>query len=761
MRGSFTSAARRLCFCLSILIPGSAARGDTPELPSAAVLPAAFITDSSAVLRARVNPHGSETRFTFLVNGMVVQRYNGFIGNGSHDLDVNFRLYGLKAGIAHSVIVRARNAAGSLDSEPLTFTTAPRPADSPSITMLPSADPMVLRFEVDPQGQSVHVDLRENDAAGIRFGTVSGATPVILERTLDERFGRTPGIVSVRATWATRPEAPFSSGGIVCPSGDRFDFAEDEYAAGPVTADGIAPGVALEAALNNMTSNTDAQLRATVSPWGAATEVEYFLNGKSAGRAYIPAQGGSPRFFTSGLTPGTEYVITAAATNEFGSNDSNSITIRTTGTPPPGNKPPVGSLPLLRLPLLATSITGTIAASDPEGGEVVIQSFTQGLSGAVAIDGWQVTYTPGPLFFGVDEFYVVLADPEGATTSIVGQVLLEGSDPSPASYDLVVIFKTDPPKPAGRLTLDQTQSGRFTGKLVIYGAEYALRGAFNSEGVAILDLDRLGLPPMLVTLTSSSNVENEKYLSVTVDAAELAAIYVAEGAPIGGPAATAEVAGFQYTAILPMRAAETETPQGDGFATGAVSKKGLARFSGRTGDGQPFSFGGRLQRTRKLQVGITVGSSPRDYLQGHLQFSKDLNKTVGGDLSWLSYRTATEHYRKNFTRRLQPMGARYRPGYGLFGETGRAHVAKVQLIGEDAASLGATDLTLQSRGASLGARNSSVAIQVSKRSGLFSGTMNGAEGKRRFTGAVVQPFNRGAGTLMLGGPVGAVEVLPQ
>jgi hypothetical protein len=171
-----------------------------------------------------------------------------------------------------------------------------------------------------------------------------------------------------------------------------------------------------------------------------------------------------------------------------------------------------------------------------------------------------------------------------------------------------------------------------------------------------------------------------------------------------------------------MRAAESETPQGDGFIVGRVSKKGRGRFIGQTGDGQAFSVGGRLQRTRKLQVGIAVGKNPRDYLQGNLEVLTDAYKTVRGDLTWISNRTTTEHYRKNFNRFIQPMGARYRGTLGLFGEIGGNNAAKIQLIGDNTVTIDSRNINLKAKRATFSAQDSDVAVKVDRHSGVFRGT---------------------------------------
>jgi hypothetical protein len=743
---------RLVCFTWMLLsLVFAALPAHAQEAPTATVLTPSFLTDYSVVLRARINPNGLDTRYAFILDAVSVSFEANYIGNGSEEIDVNLYIDGLKAGAPHTVFVRARNAAGTFDSEPLTINAPPSPVGSPSVKMLPSGDPKILRVEVDPKGQITYVELRGIYGHYVsRIGTLSGSTPAVIEHPLSY----IPERVHVSAHSESVP-ALKSSGGILS---TYTDFPRE--APIPIfNPKGVAPAIHLPRSLSYNSGETDFYFRPQMDCWGSETVVEVFLNGQRFCKAYAGVLPYMP-VYIGDLTPGTDYIVNCRATNQFGTSTSNDFVFKTLGTPPPGNKPPVGSIPVLRIPAEGGSASATITATDPEGKSVAIQSYTQGKAGLVEIDGWTVTYTPGANFTGSDEFYVILADDKGATSSITGTVIVEGSDDQAGSYDLVVRFNTDPPKPAGRLTLDKTSTGAFTGRLVIYGAEYPLLGTFSQEGVAILDLDRLGLPPLQVTLTTSSGVENERYLYVTIDAAELAAVYIAEGAPIGNSETNAEVAGFQYTAILPMRAAESETPQGDGYFTGTVTNKGQARFVGQTGDGQPFSIGGRLQRTRKLQIGISVGQSPRDYLQGHLEFTRDLNKTVRGELSWLSYRKTTEHYRKDFTRTLQPMGARYRPQLGLFGEIGGSNTAKVQLIGEDAVALETKGVTLKKKGGNLSAKDPTLTLKVNRKAGVFRGTSRSETSKRKFSGAVVQSFNRGGGNLSLGGPVGAVEVLP-
>ena len=442
----------------------------------------------------------------------------------------------------------------------------------------------------------------------------------------------------------------------------------------------------------------------------------------------------------------------------------------------PGHNPPEFENVALRVPIgSAESFTRLVAPFDPDGDTFSIESISQPLHGTVTVEAMEWTYTPDSAYDGTDQFSVTVVDSKGERATRIVQIY--DVRPKAFGFDLPLNWNvSDPPRPAGTLKLSTTVAGAFTGKASIFGEDYTLRGSFDQFQEAVLELDRKGLPPLVAKLKLVPGVDGEMHLSADIQAPELGSSYVAEGLPVGDAETSEGVAGVQYTAVLPMqegavetstlstratRVAAPDTPQGDGFLTGTVDKKGRARFTGRTGDGQTFTVGGRLQRNRQLQVGISTGKQPRDYIVGHLEFNRDETRSIGGSLGWLSYRSQKEYYARDFSRVAELKGAAYRKpkaSMNLFGEAGGSSELQVKLLDEAGAPVINSAVSVNKSGNASLAGNYSLKLHLDRRSGLFRGTLKGTgiSSKSTFMGALVQPLKRGQGHLLLNGPVGAV-----
>jgi hypothetical protein len=415
-----------------------------------------------------------------------------------------------------------------------------------------------------------------------------------------------------------------------------------------------------------------------------------------------------------------------------------------------------------------------VDAFDPDRDTFSIKSVSTPQHGTVTLEGMEWYYTPDTSYDGSDQFSVTVADSTGEATTRIVQVY--DVRPRAFEFDLPLNWQnSDPPQPAGRLKLSTTVAGAFTGKASVFGEDFTLRGSFNEFDEAVLEFDRRGLPPMVANLKLLPGLDGEMHLTVEIQAPEIGPSYLAEGLPVGDAETAAGVGGSQYTVVLPLQGGESlddttatrssrevasETPRGDGFLIGSVSKKGRARFTGRTGDGQTFTVGGRLQRNRQLQVSTNAGGKPRDYIVGQLEFERDEIRSVGGSLGWISYRSAAEYYRQDFTRVAAPKGAAYRKSAANpFGERSASANLRVQFMNESGTQF--TDSTVSLNKAGRGSSpDSSFNLKLNRKSGLFRGTLRsgGAGLSSRFMGALVQPLKQGQGHLMLGGPVGAVTV---
>ncbi|KYK38800.1 MAG: thrombospondin type 3 repeat-containing protein [Theionarchaea archaeon] len=101
----------------------------TAPAPTATTLPAASVTQTSAVLQGKVNPHGLSTNVDFCscdpsaspTYFLPTPLKN--IGSGTSDVLVTYTLTGLSPGKTYSYTVRSVNSAGSQNGSCVTFTT--------------------------------------------------------------------------------------------------------------------------------------------------------------------------------------------------------------------------------------------------------------------------------------------------------------------------------------------------------------------------------------------------------------------------------------------------------------------------------------------------------------------------------------------------------------------------------------------------------------------------------------------------------------
>jgi hypothetical protein len=195
---------------------------------------------------------------------------------------------------------------------------------------------------------------------------------------------------------------------------------------------------------------------------------------------------------------------------------------------------------------------------------------------------------------------------------------------------------------------------------------------------------------------------------------------------------------------------------------GKISKNGRARLTGRTGDGQVFSVGGRLQRNRQLEIAARIGRQVPDYIVGKLDFARDEVNTMTGSIGWLSYRSPSEYYTNDFIRVVEPRGAAYKapkPGTNPIGGAGNDQTVHLAVSDDAGAPVFDSTLTLNNSGKATSSGDRRVVLKINRTSGLFSGTIESAgRAKSKFSGALVQPLTVGQGNVLMGGPVGKVVV---
>lgn len=95
------------------------------------------------------------------------------------------------------------------------------------------------------------------------------------------------------------------------------------------------------------------------------------------------------------------------------------------------NQPPVASNACVTPTTVTSPVSGTLPATDPNGGALSFQILTQPGKGSLTVDGaGNYVYTPTPhtpAFIGMDKFTYQVTDPYGASSTATVWVLLDGS----------------------------------------------------------------------------------------------------------------------------------------------------------------------------------------------------------------------------------------------------------------------------------------------------------------------------------------------
>ncbi len=170
----------------SCAIPGVALAAASPTVITGA---ATSITDTSAVLQARVNPSSSPTDFYFQIGPTAAYGVNGqakAIGSGSKGIDVSATFPGLTPGTLYHYRVVAQNSGGVTAGADRTFTTAGFPpasvATGPAASVgVTSATPT---GSIDPMGEATTWAVQYGATAAYGYSTFIQPALPALEQAL-------------------------------------------------------------------------------------------------------------------------------------------------------------------------------------------------------------------------------------------------------------------------------------------------------------------------------------------------------------------------------------------------------------------------------------------------------------------------------------------------------------------------------------------------------------------------------------------------
>lgn len=410
---------------------------------------------------------------------------------------------------------------------------------------------------------------------------------------------------------------------------------------------------------------------------------------------------------------------------------------------------------------------------DSDGDPLTITNVSTPAHGTVVIGGQlpgvDFTYTPDGTFDGHDEFSYTVSDGFGGT--VTAKVRL-GNLRQEATGRYVTTIVDNVNHTVGEIGLNVLPTGRFTGVMNLFNQRLPIRGECSLDGHTSLEVDRVGQPPITINLSLNGYLDGIRLagnVHIETDSYDVqpdTALFFPDDAPEKGA----------YTVSLPP--SDPGVPQGNGYVTGRVLKRGQVVFTGKIGDGQAFSFGTQLRHDSSARFFVKAGEAPRDALNGQLHFPAAEANECTGQLVWYKAPRTTGFYQAGFTTTIQVSGSRFDAGpidETLLQYTGA--IAELGIVFSDpsdndlfAASLaGPTERSLSyvqntALRATAAVRKPPVKLKVNRKRGIFTGTVRlPSEPTRavKFNGVLLQQQNKGAGLVQLGKQTGAVTLAPK
>lgn len=180
----------------------------------------------------------------------------------------------------------------------------------------------------------------------------------------------------------------------------------------------------------------------------------------------------------------------------------------------------------------------------------------------------------------------------GAATATVAIIDNDPIIPVKAFYSGIIEGSDSDGVFVGKLNIQTSRTGAFTGSLALNGVRYAITGSFNARGRATVQIPREDSSPLALALSyGGANLVDATLSdgSTSESFPTFRAIYSAR-APFG-------TEDTLFTApLMSDRSGSADIPQGDGFLLLRVTPNGLVRLRGCLADGTPVAAGGRLVR---------------------------------------------------------------------------------------------------------------------------------------------------------------------
>jgi hypothetical protein len=399
--------------------------------------------------------------------------------------------------------------------------------------------------------------------------------------------------------------------------------------------------------------------------------------------------------------------------------------------------------------------------SDPDDDPLKITAVTKPAKGSAKIVGGKfISYTPGKTFDGTDTFsYTITAAGETSTATVtVNNPFLawDGGFSQIATANGAAV---------GTVTAKLTTTGAVTGKLIVGGKTYTLRGNAGFDGTYTQTFKRkpAGTADLVVTLhfTSPGGVPTIAG-SATGDASAYA--FAA-----GAAAATTLPDGLEksvFTVLLPADATASN-PRGFGWATAKLAANGKLTLAGKLADGTPFTASAPLSTDQKAQLYIPLYTKPRGSLSGTLTFAINPAR-FAGTLNWTKPVQAKPGllFPGGFTATTAANGALYAAVKNTplltFTVPGTPRL-QAQTAEGGIASVGAGGTLSLTGKVVFDLNDPKFKVALTRATGKFSGSFIPAAGEKalKFSGVLHQGLNFGAGSFTTTDQSGAIRLVPQ
>jgi hypothetical protein len=305
---------------------------------------------------------------------------------------------------------------------------------------------------------------------------------------------------------------------------------------------------------------------------------------------------------------------------------------------------------------------------------------------------------------------------------------------------------------AGNLTLTIGSTGALSGKLLLGGKSYSLKGIFNPSGDYTLNfVAPSGAPGSLLLHYDTADFEGS--ISATLNLGGGNVAFTLNQNQWNKKTNPAAHAGY-YTMILPAeQPAAAGAPEGDGYGTFKIDAGGKVKGIICLPDGGKATLGSFVSAGGEIPVGVLV-KAKATALSGTLVFN-DVPEVsdLDGTLTWLKSKVAGTkdiYYRNGFTTDLPAVGSKYDAATvasTLFSGTSSAKIENGSSIvsgtttGTVLLLAGGKTFTVISTPVT-----SSLKTSFKTSTGLFSGSFIDAAGvARKFNGALLQKQSKGAG----------------